>query len=312
VTRLAPIVVTLVMLLACSPHSERAADPMLIAAGDIASCSSDGDEATAALLDGMTGTIATLGDNAYDSGTATEFARCYDPSWGQYRAATRPAAGNHEYVTAGAAAYYAYFGSAAGSASRGYYSYELGAWHIVVINSNCSAVGGCGTGSPQEVWLRADLAAHAAACTLAYWHHPLFSSGFHGAQAYMRPIWRALYEAGADVVLNGHDHLYERFAPQTADGDADAGFGVREFVVGTGGVSHYALNAILPNSEVRNTDTFGVLKMTLHASGYDWQFVPVSGRSFADRGSGACHGAPAPRSGGVTETATEPPAGADD
>jgi acid phosphatase type 7 len=307
----------MVMLLVCSAKVERAraADPVLVAAGDIASCASDGDEATAALLAGMAGTIATLGDSAYESGTAAEFAGCYDPSWGQYRDETRPAAGNHDYATAGAAAYYAYFGDAAGDASRGYYSYDLGSWHIVVINSNCSAVGGCGGGSPQEVWLRADLAAHPAACTLAYWHHPLFSSGFHGEQTYMRPIWRALYEAGADVVLNGHDHIYERFAPQTPDGDADAVHGVREFVVGTGGASHYPLNAILPNSEIQNNVTYGVLKMTLHESGYDWEFVPVANQTFTDSGSGVCHGAPPaapPSVGGISDAATEPSAGAAD
>ena len=272
--------------------SALAADPVLIAAGDIASCSSTGAQATAALLDALPGTIVTLGDNAYQSGTAAEFASCYDPTWGRRRADTRPAPGNHDYVTPGASAYYAYFGSAAGDPGRGYYSYDLGTWHIVAINSNCRAIGGCGAGSPQEMWLRADLAAHPASCTLAYWHHPLFSSGSHGAQAYMKPIWNALYEAGADIILNGHDHIYERFGPQTPSGAADAMYGVREFIVGTGGASHYTVDQILPNSEARNTDTYGVLSLKLHPAGYDWQFVPEAGRSFSDNGSGTCHEAP--------------------
>ena len=290
----------------------RAADPVLIAAGDIASCTSTGDEATSALLDALPGTIVTLGDTAYQSGTASEFANCYDPTWGRRRADTRPAPGNHDYVTLGASAYYAYFGAAAGDPSRGYYSYDLGSWHLVAINSNCSAVGGCGVGSPQETWLRADLAAHPTNCTLAYWHHPLFSSGSHGAQAYMKPIWNALDEDGADVVLNGHDHIYERFGPQTPSGTADATFGVREFVVGTGGASHYTVNQPLANSEARNTDTYGVLRLTLHASGYDWQFAPEAGHSFTDAGTGACHDLPPAVPQSVGGTTVEPPVGADD
>jgi hypothetical protein len=302
----------LILLLAGGATRAAAADPVLIAAGDIASCSSTGDEATAALLAGLGGTIATLGDNAYESGTAAEFSNCYDPTWGQYLSNTRPAPGNHEYNTAGAAGYYGYFGSAAGDPAKGYYSYDLGAWHIIVINSNCSSIGGCGAGSPQEVWLRGDLASHPAACTLAYWHHPLFSSGPHGDQAYMAPIWQALYEGGADVVLSGHDHDYERFAPQTPGGVADAAFGIREFVVGTGGRSHYATGAPVANSEVRNSTAYGVLKMTLHDSSFDWQFVPVAGQSFTDDGSGVCHAAPSDPAPSVGGTAVEPPAGADD
>lgn len=292
--------------------SALAADPVLIAAGDIASCSSTGARATAALLDALPGTVVTLGDNAYQSGTAAEFANCYDPTWGRRRADTRPAPGNHDYVTPGASAYYAYFGSAAGDPARGYYSYDLGTWHIVAINSNCSAIGGCGAGSSQEMWLRADLAAHPASCTLAYWHHPLFSSGSHGGQAYMQPIWNALYEAGADIILNGHDHIYERFGPQTPTGAADAAFGVREFIVGTGGASHYTVDKILPNSEARNTDTYGVLSLKLHPAGYDWQFVPEAGRSFSDNGSGTCHGAPPGSPLSAAGSGVEPPAGAAD
>jgi len=209
---------------------------VLIAAGDIADCDSTGDEATAELVDQIPGTIATLGDNVYPVGHAKRFAECYDSSWGQFKARTRPAVGNHEYETRAAAGYFQYFGSAAGNPATGYYSYDLGNWHMVVLNSNCEKIiGGCQVGSPQEQWLRADLSAHPATCTLAYWHHPRFSSGQHGNAVEMQPIWQALYAAGVDVVLNGHDHNYERFAPQDATGRADPERGIREFVVGTGG-----------------------------------------------------------------------------
>jgi hypothetical protein len=186
---------------------------VLVGAGDIAVYGSPGDEATAALLDGIAGTVVTLGDNVYADGTPSEFANCYDPSWGRHKGRTKPAVGNHEYHTPGAAGYFGYFGPAAGDPSKGYYSYNLGAWHIVVLNSNCTYVGGCHAGSPQERWLRADLAAHPTTCTLAYWHHSRFSSGYQGSTAAVQSLWQALYAFGADIVLAGHDHSYERFAP---------------------------------------------------------------------------------------------------
>jgi hypothetical protein len=263
---------------------------VLVAAGDIASCSSSGDEATADLLGAIAGTVATLGDNAYDDGSASEYANCYAPSWGKYKTRTRPAPGNHDYQTPGASGYFGYFGAAAGTAGKGYYSYNLGSWHIIVINSNCGEVGGCGAGSSQEQWLRGELAASAKPCTLAYWHHPLFSSGAeHGNDPEMRPVFQALYEHGAEVVLSGHEHNYERFAPQTPRGALDTGRGIREFVVGTGGKNHYAFAAVQPNSQVRSTGTFGLLKLTLHANGYNWRFVPQAGKTFTDSGSGTCH-----------------------
>ena len=268
-------------------------DPVLLAAGDIASCTSSGDEATASLLDVQTGEIAALGDNAYPNGSATDFANCYEPSWGQHKARTHPATGNHEYQTSGASGYFGYFGAAAGDPSKGYYSYDLGAWHIIVLNSTCSAVGGCAAGSPQEVWLRNDLAAHPVACTVAYWHHPRFSSGSHGSDATYDAFWQALYQAGAELVLNGHEHDYERFAPQTPGGVADTQFGVRELVVGTGGASHTSVGTPVANSQVRDSTSYGLLKLSLHASGYDWEFLPVAGATFTDSGSSACHGAPA-------------------
>jgi Bacterial Ig-like domain (group 2)/Calcineurin-like phosphoesterase len=261
-------------------------DPVMVGAGDIGSCNSDGDEATALLLDNIAGTVFTLGDNVYDSGLASEFADCYDPTWGRHKARTKPAIGNHEtYGTTDAAGYYDYFGVAAGERGKGYYSYDLGAWHIVVINNMIDV----GSTSTQVTWLRADLASHATQCTLAYWHYPLFSSGDHGNNTEMKPVYQALYDAGADVVLNGHDHDYERFAPQDANGAADPARGIREFVVGTGGASYYAFNTPQPNSVIRHTGSFGVLKLTLHTSSYDWQFVPVAGDTFTDTGTGTCH-----------------------
>ncbi len=263
----------------------------LLAAGDIASCGNDFDEATARLLDSQPGLIAALGDNAYESGSAEDFANCYEPTWGRHKARTRPAAGNHEYETPGASGYFNYFGAAAGDPGRGYYSYDYGAWHMVVLNSNCAyAGGGCQAGSPQEQWLRTDLAASSAFCTLAYWHHPRFSSSDHGSDATFVPFWQALYDYGADVILVGHDHDYERFAPQTADAVADAARGIREFVVGTGGRSHYPIvRPAEPNSEVRNDNTDGILKLTLRAASYDWEFIPEAGKTFTDTGRMPCH-----------------------
>ena len=266
-------------------------DPVIVGAGDIASCSSTGDEATATLLDNIAGTVITLGDNAYSNGTATEYTNCYGPSWGRHLARTRPSPGNHEYNTLNATGYYGYFGSAAGDPTKGYYSYDLGAWHIIVLNSNssCTTIG-CAAGSAQDTWLRADLAAHSNVCTLAYWHHPRFNSGAsHGNNTAVANFWDALYLYGADVILNGHEHVYERFAPQTPAAVADPTTGIRQFTVGTGGVSHYTFGTIQPNSEVRNATAYGVLKLTLHATSYDWQFVPVAGATFTDSGTGSCH-----------------------
>lgn len=259
----------------------------LIAVGDIAYCSGSGDEATGALVDGIPGTIALLGDLAYNSGTLTQFQNCFEPSWGRHKARSWPSPGNHEYETENAAGYFAYFGAAAGDPTKGYYSYDLGEWHIVVLNSNIDRT----VGSAQEQWLRADLAASARTCTLAYWHHPRFNSGSdHGNNRSVTPFWTALYELGADVVLNGHEHVYERFAPQTPTATPDPERGIRQFTVGTGGRSYDAFKAVPePNSEARGEGTFGVLKLTLKAGGYDWQFVPVPDRTFTDSGSGSCH-----------------------
>ncbi|HEX6288978.1 MAG TPA: metallophosphoesterase, partial [Herpetosiphonaceae bacterium] len=282
-----------------SPNAP-AASPVLVGAGDIALCDSAGTpvastRATAALLDAIPGTVFTTGDNAYNSGTPTEFQQCYDPTWGRHKTRTRPTPGNHEYGTSGASGYFGYFGALAGDPGKGYYSYNLGQWHIIALNSNCSALGngstsaGCGSTSAQATWLQQDLAANAAGCTLAYWHHPRWSSGAHGSSTAMSAIWQMLYDAGADVVLAGHDHNYERFAPLNGSGAVDTARGIRQFVVGTGGAALRSVGTLLPTSERFHSSTHGVLKLTLHATSFDWQFVPAAGSSFTDQGSGTCH-----------------------
>jgi hypothetical protein len=290
----AVMVVCIAVVLGCAksvrsrPGDEEAA--VLVGAGDIADCRDlSGAEATAKLLEQIPGTVMAVGDLAYPDGSRENF-ECYKRTWGRVKARTRPAPGNHEFHAAGATPYFEYFGAAAGELHKGYYSYDLGTWHIVVLNSECADVGGCQAGSRQEKWLRADLAAHPAACTLAYWHRPLFSSGSaHGNDLSVKPLWQALYDAHADVVVSGHDHDYERFAPQNADGRADPARGIREFVVGTGGKNQRPFGAIVRGSEKRNADAFGVLKLTLHRGSYDWQFIPQAGKTFADSGSDACH-----------------------
>ncbi|MFI6128618.1 DNRLRE domain-containing protein [Micromonospora sp. NPDC051141] len=261
------------------------ADPVLVGAGDIAT-SGSGDTATAALLDGISGTVFTTGDNVYNSGTTSEFTSYYAPTWGRHKARTRPSPGNHDYNTSGASGYYGYYGSQAGPSGRGYYSYDLGNWHVVSLNSNV----GMSAGSTQEQWLRADLAASTKPCTLAYWHHPLYtSSSDHAPSTGTRPLYQALYDHDADVVVWGHNHVYERFAPMNANGGYDAARGLRSFVAGMGGADHYGFGTIQPNSEARNSSAFGVLKFTLHATTYDWQFVPVAGQTYTDSGTGSCH-----------------------
>ena len=268
----------------------QSSDPVFVGAGDISNCSRTQDEATAQLLDNISGTVFTLGDNVYPDGTASQFRDCYDPTWGRHKNRTRPSPGNHDYHTSGASGYYNYFGSIAGDLGKGYYSYNLGAWHIISLNSET----GYSAGSAQEQWLKADLAANQSVCTLAYWHHPRFSSGQHGNITRSQPFWQALYEDGADVILSGHDHTYERFAPQNPNGQADSNRGIRQFVVGTGGAGLYAFSSIQPNSQIRNNTTYGVLKLTLHATSYDWQFVPIAGQNFTDSGTGNCVGASGP------------------
>ena len=243
--------------------------PTLVAAGDVASCRSTGDEATARLLDRIPGTIALLGDSVYERGTREEYRRCF--SWRRHKARIRPAVGNHEYLTPGAAGYFAYF------RVPQWYSYDLGGWHVVVLDSNCGPAGGCGPDSPQAGWLREDLAANPAPCTLAYAHHPRFSSGLHGSDRTLAPLWHILRERGVDLVLGGHDHHYERFRPIG---------GIRQFVVGTGGRSLYPVVRRLPASEAV-AHAYGLLVLKLRDEGYAWRFVAVDGGT-RDSGTGRC------------------------
>jgi Calcineurin-like phosphoesterase len=251
---------------------------VLLAAGDVAGCDSTGDSQTAALLDSRPGTVLPLGDLAYESGTLAEFQNCYDPTWGRHRGRSRPVPGNHEYVS-GAAGYFDYFGPAAGERGKGYYSYDTGGWHIVALNSeDCVDSNGC---SAQASWLAADLSAHKVACTVAYWHKPRYSS--NRDEPLMAPLWNAAAAGGVDVVLAGHDHVYERLAPIDD---------MRTFIVGTGGRSHHAMRPTArAESQVRNDNTFGVLSLTLRAGAYDWQFVPAAGASFTDTGTDTCRNA---------------------
>lgn len=239
--------------------------------------------------------VLALGDNQYDSGELENYLLAYQPSWGRFKAMTRPVPGNHEYQMPFARGYFDYFDGPdrptgpAGERNLGYYSFDMGAWHFIALNSNCRDVGGCQAGSPQEVWLRVDLQASDSRCTLAYFHHPLFASGPNGNNPPLRPLWQALYDFNADVVLNGHDHVYERFAPQTPQAVADPARGLRQFVVGTGGHSLTRFVAVQPNSEVRSNEAFGVLKMVLGADRYTWEFRAVAGSLFTDSGAGSCH-----------------------
>jgi hypothetical protein len=242
-----------------SPARAQTAKAVLVGAGDIASCESRGDRATAKLLDSIRGTVFTAGDNVYgEKSSLFDFDECYGRIWGHYKERTKPVVGNHEYLTRDASGYFRYFGPAAGKLGKGYYSYNRGDWHIVALNSECNYVrGGCDRESPMLTWLKKDLAANPARCTLAYSHRPLFSSGQNGNDPAMRPIWHALHAAHADVVVNGHDHFYERFARQTPRGEPDKQ-GIREFVVGTGGASHGKFRKTKDDSQVRNARTYGV------------------------------------------------------
>jgi hypothetical protein len=264
---------------------------VLIGAGDICRLSAiDGAQDTADVVEALPGALVfTLGDNSNDSGTADQYATCYSPTWGAFKGRTHPTAGNHDQLTSNGAPYYAYFGSAAGPTGLGYYSYDLPAgWHVLVLNAICAEVGGCGAGSPEETWLRADLAANPGKHILAMWHVPEFSSGWHGGTTAYQPWWQDLYDAHAEIVLNGHDHDYERFARQSPAGAADEE-GMRQFVVGTGGAGQRAFGSVQANSEVRNTGTDGVLMLTLRSHSYSWQFIPIAGGSFGDSGQTATH-----------------------
>lgn len=255
-----------------------AASVVLVGAGDIASCNLSYDTATAKLLDGISGTVFTAGDNAYSNGTYTDYMNCYDPTWGRHKSRTKPVPGNHEYNTSGAAGYFKYFSSV-----RSYYAYNLGDWRVYALNSNIDV----SSTSAQVKWLKSDLAANPKKCVLAYWHHPRWSSGKYGNNSSMQALWKTLYDAGAELVLNGHQHNYERFKQMNASGSAVSS-GLREIIVGTGGAGLYGFTTIRSASEVRNSATHGVLKLTLNSTSYSWKFMPVAGKTFTDSGTTNC------------------------
>ncbi len=262
---------------------------VLTGAGDIGDCSSSGAQNTSDLLVDQPGTIFTAGDNAYENGSPHDYAACYGPTWGRVEDRTLPAPGNHDYGTAHAAGYLGYFGAAAAPDGTTWYSTDLAMWHVVFLDSDCAQVGGCDAASPQGRWLAADLKAHAdSRCTLAIWHHPRFSSGEHGDDLEVGPFWQQLVAAGADLVINGHDHDYERFAPQNAAGREDGKAGIREFVVGTGGAGLRTFSNLAANSQFRLARAWGVIRLTLHPANYDWEFLPTSG-NVTDSGSELCH-----------------------
>lgn len=253
---------------------------VFVGTGDISDCDNNNDELTAQLLDTIPGTVFTTGDNAYSKGTSTQFADCYGPTWGRFKDRTKPIPGNHEYKTADASGYFQYFDNI-----PSYYAYDLGNWRIYALNSEIDV----SATSEQVQWLQTDLAANPHQCVLAYWHQPRWSSGsHHGSNPNYQTLWQIFYKAGAELVLNGHEHNYERFAPMNAEGQADP-LGMREFVLGTGGRNHYGFGKALPTSEVRDNTSYGVLKLTLHPTGYDWEFVPVAGSTLKDSGSAECH-----------------------
>ena len=288
---------------------QTANDPVIFAAGDIACATTDPaynngagtatacrQRATSDLVNAQAkAAVLPLGDLQYVTGTLDQFNRVYHPTWGRFKSVTRPIPGNHEYASANASGYYSYFGSLAGNPSNGYYSYDIGSWHLIALNSNCATgagwrPGGCAAGSAQEQWLRQDLAAHPNRCTLAYWHHPRYSSGHGGDSTFMSGLWEALYSARADVVLSGHSHDYERFVKQNNAATGETVRGLRQFVVGTGGSFFTSVPATRhPYSQLLQNTAFGVLKLTLRPSSYDWQFLPISGHSFSDSGTGFCH-----------------------
>ena len=272
-----------------TPTPAPSRDPILVGAGDIAGCGEDGDEATAALLERIDGTVFTAGDNTYPAGTTQTYRECFAASWGRSLERIRPAPGNHDWESGSLDAYLDYFGAAAVNADGDpWYAYDLGTWQIIMLDSDCARVDGCGPDSRQGRWLANVLATSDARCTLAIWHHPRFSSGFHGDDPSVGPFWDALHAAGADVIVNGHDHDYERFAPMSPAGDEDRERGLRQFVVGTGGVDLRDFEDPVPNSELRLAVSHGVIAFTLRDGGYDWQWIPTDG-DVGDRGTAPCH-----------------------
>lgn len=277
------LVIALVLAFPARGDPVQSPTHVVLAAGDIGDCRSNGDERTAALLDRLRGSVLTLGDNAYERGTVEDYRACYAPSWGRHKRRTRPAPGNHEYKTDGASGYFGYYGASAGPAHRGYYSFDLGAWHVVSLNSEQDT----SAGGAQVQWLKRDLARSRAECVLAFWHRPRWTAGTYGDDSTYAPFWDALYDARADVVLAAHDHNYQRFARLNHRGEIDKVRGIRSFVVGTGGRSLSPLRSH-PRRQAANDRTFGVLQLTLQPTSYFWRFIPVAGQRYQDSGSGSC------------------------
>jgi hypothetical protein len=293
-TTVGALIVSAALGAGCGGGSEsQGGSAVMLAAGDIAECDHQGDEATARLLDAYpNATIAALGDLAYPHGRDQDFGDCFNSSWGRFKDRMRPTTGNHDNATKDAGGYADYFGSQGGPFDRYYYSYDLGAWHVAVLNSDCWRVDGCAAADPQAAWLRNDLRKHRDQCTMAYWHRPPFSSGRYGDPENTRrikPLWHVAVDEGVDLILTAHEHSYERFVPMDREGRRDDQ-GTQLFIVGTGGgnLRKYR-RPPLPTTAVRNDDTWGLLRLALSRDGYDWKFLPVAGRSFTDAGSGACH-----------------------
>lgn len=266
--------------------------PVLVGAGDIADCRNGASRATAAILDTVRGTIFVAGDAGYATRKVPDpLTTCYAPTWGRHLARTRPAPGNHEYEDGRADRYFAYFGKQAGPSPGGYYSYDLGDWHVIALNTNVPF----DSASAQGTWLRADLDANSGRCTVAYMHHPRFSSGPHEDKRRMAPLWNALAAHGVSMVIAGHDHIYERFAPLDTSGRIDTELGMRQFVVGTGGANAYDVEQTLEGSEVHSGRAFGVLKLILHTDRYQWEFIPVDPKGFRDSGESPCRATHAAR-----------------
>lgn len=266
------------------PAQSKQSDPVVLIAGDVAQCDSPGAQLTAQLIKDLPYPVLAAGDMAYPNGTLEEFTRCYAPTWGAFKDRTYPAPGNHDYRTPDAAGYFAYFGDRAGDPAKGYYSFNLGQWHILMLNSNCELE----SGSPQLAWLASDLRQHTQPCVLAIWHHPRFSSGKHGIDARTQALWEALYQHGVSVLVTAHDHDYERFPPMNAAGERDDRRGLRSFVAGTGGAKLYEMKQRHPLSQVWQGESWGVLKLTMRPRGYGWDFLPVAGSRFQDAGSAQC------------------------
>ena len=285
------LLASMAAVLTATPGGGKPKTVTLVGAGDINSCNEKWDRKTARLVGKIGGTVFTLGDHAYPDGTSAQFRDCYDPTWGKFKKRTRPSVGDNDYTTSGAKPYFDYFRGRAGERRGGYYSYDRGSWHIVVLNSICEEVGGCGRNSPQGHWLRTDLAQNPTKCTLAYFHDPLYASGREDDRPKVKPFWTELYNHHADVILSGSAHRYERYARITPSGELSSARGIRQFIVGTGGAPGGSQKG--PGEphrvQAKKLDAPGVLKLELGSGFYRWKFAPVEGKHYTDSGRARCH-----------------------